>query len=298
MLRQKFVAIGHITNDISPGEHLGGGVSYSAVTAARMGLEAHIITKCPINHPFVKELKELGVIVHILPSNLNTITTFDTRNARGKRSQTVSEIQELISPKDEKSFPWHILKDSIILVAPVTTFDVDRKLFPYLAKYGDLNVIPQGYFRKILKNGNVVPKKWENFRMYASSMKTVVLSEEDIVLQPNLVKYFPLVVLTQGAKGAVVYRNGQKICQTNAFPLQRTELVDFEGAGDVFAAAFIIEMIRKSGDIKASSEAACLLAAVKISGICGIGVNSIPSRKQIAEFLKKHSKLAAHVVKL
>jgi sugar/nucleoside kinase (ribokinase family) len=299
VLGQKFVAIGHITNDISPKEHLGGGVSYSAVAAAKLGLEAHIITKCSRNHRYIKELEKLGVKVHVIPSGLNTITTFDNKyNLQGKRNQIVTNIQESISPEDKKNIPWQVLKDSIIIVAPVTSLDVDIRIFPDFAKYGSLNIIPQGYFRKILKNGTVIHKKWEGFGKYISNANIAVLSDEDIPFQREIVKEFPLIALTQGAEGVMVYNKGEKFFQTKAFPLKKEELIDFEGAGDVFAATFIIEMIRNPGDIKAASVTASLFAAVKIAGIGGIGIDSIPSREQVKEFLKKHSKLDWHVVKL
>jgi hypothetical protein len=299
VLKQKFVAIGHITDDINPKAHLGGGVSYSAVMAAKLGLEAHIITKCPPNHPYIKKLNGLGVTVHVLPSSLNIITTFDNKyNLQGKRKQIVAEIQESISLKDKKNIPRKILKDSIIVVAPVTSSDVDVRLFPDFAKYGSLNIIPQGYFRKISKDGAVVQKKWKVFEKHISNIKIAVLGEEDILLQPEIINKFPLVILTQGAKGATIYKKGQEICKAKAFPLLRKELVDFEGAGDVFAAVFIIEMITNPEDIRAASVTANLFAAVKIAGISGIGVDSIPSREQVEEFLKKHSKLDSHMVKL
>jgi len=299
VLGQKFVAIGHITDDINPKAHLGGGVSYSAVTAAKLGLDAHIITKCSQNHPYIKKLNGLGVTVHVLPSSLNIITTFNNKyNLQGKRKQIVTNIQESISLEDKKNIPWNILTDSIVLVAPVTPIDVDVKLFPDLAKCGSLNVIPQGYFRKISKDGTVAQTKWKIFEKHVSDIKIAVLSEEDILLQPEIINKFPLVVLTQGAKGATTYKKGKEICKTKAFPLLKKELIDFEGAGDVFAAVFIIETVRNPGDIKASSVTANLFAAVKIAGIGRIGVGSIPSREQVKEFLKKHSKLDSHVIKL
>ena len=299
MVGQKFVAIGHITDDIYPKAHLGGGVSYSAVTAAKLGLDAHIITKCPPNHPYIKKLNDLGVTVHVLPSSLNIITTFNNKyDLQGKRKQIVTEIQESISLKDKISIPRQILKDSIIVVAPVTSSDVDVRLFPDFARYGSLNIIPQGYFRNISKDGAVVQTKWKIFEKHISNIKIAVLSEEDIILQPEIINKLPLVVLTQGAKGATVYRKGREICKTKAFPLLKKELVDFEGAGDVFAAVFIVEMIKNQENIKAASVAAGLFAAVKIAGISGIGVDSIPSGEQVKEFLNKHSKPVKHMVKL
>ena len=299
MSGERFVAVGHVTNDLKPKEHLGGGVSYSAVTASRLGLDAHIITKCPQKHPYINELKNLRIKVHVLPSTLPTITTFDNQyDLQGRRKQIITQVQEQISLKDKENIPWKILKDSVILVAPVTPIDVDMKLFSDLTRYGSVNVIPQGYFRKIAKNGLISPKRWKGLEKYILNTKIVVLSEEDIlingladnVLREEIINACPLVALTQGAGRVMIYEKGREVCRTKAFPLLQEELMDFEGSGDVFATAFIVEMIRNSGNIKAASVAACLFAAMKITGMGGIGIDSIPTRRQITEFLKKHNK--------
>src|SRR5215210_771280 len=75
MSKQKFITIGHIVNDTEPSDHMGGPVSYMSVSAAKLGYEAHIITKCPTNHPYISELKKYGVTVHVLPTQLETIET-------------------------------------------------------------------------------------------------------------------------------------------------------------------------------------------------------------------------------
>jgi sugar/nucleoside kinase (ribokinase family) len=84
----KFVAVGHIVNDSDPRDHLGGGVSYSAIAAQRLGHEAHIITKCPPDHPYIAGLEHMGVRVHLLPTKLDTITSFkNIYDQGGQRTQ-------------------------------------------------------------------------------------------------------------------------------------------------------------------------------------------------------------------
>jgi sugar/nucleoside kinase (ribokinase family) len=80
---KRFVAIGHVVNDSAPEDHLGGGVAYSAVAARRLGYEAHVITKCPPDHRYVADLKQMGVDVHPLPTRRDTITSFDNPRMTG-----------------------------------------------------------------------------------------------------------------------------------------------------------------------------------------------------------------------
>ena len=291
MSKEKFIAVGHITNDLRPQSHLGGAVSYSAVTAARLGLEAHVVTKCPVGHPYINTLENLNVEVHNLPSSSDTITTFDNKyGTQEKRTQIVSQIQESISQRDQKNMPWSIFKNAIVLIAPVTPFDVSLGLFSDLAKYKNINVAAQGYFRRINRNGVVIQDESSDFNEPYLKAKSIILSDEDIsVGNLNKIKS-PLVVLTQGAKGVTVYEKGEKILSAEAFSLAKEELVDFTGAGDVFATIFIVEMAKNGGDIKSATVAACLFAAMKITAMGGIGMDSIPSQKQTKDFFEKHEK--------
>src|SRR5262249_2329259 len=116
----RFVAIGHVVNDTVPKDHLGGAVAYSAVAARRLGYETHIITKCSPDHPYVTDLKEMGVQVHPLPTRLDRITSFhNVYDQNDRRKQRVTDVQEPISLADFPSFPHTILNDATVLVAAV-----------------------------------------------------------------------------------------------------------------------------------------------------------------------------------
>src|SRR5664280_1054589 len=112
----KFVTIGHMVNDTEPVDHLGGGVSYTAITAHNLGYEAHIITKCAADSAFIKDLQKLGIYVHLLPTQQKTITTFrNVYDDHGRRKQQVLAVQEKIVLDDFSAFSKEILKDAIIM---------------------------------------------------------------------------------------------------------------------------------------------------------------------------------------
>src|SRR5260221_12786119 len=126
-----FYAIGHITNDLHPHPHVGGGVTYAAVVAKRLGLSTHIITKCPPDSPYIQELENLGITIHRLPVREkkfeNLYTSFDNRyDEMGNRTQLCPDKQEDITGAGNPSFPdspkgLHVLIEHDIV-------DIDRVL--------------------------------------------------------------------------------------------------------------------------------------------------------------------------
>lgn len=296
MAHEVFAAVGHLVNDTYPLNHMGGGVAYASVAAARLGYEPYVVTKCPPNHPYVKELKGYGVSTHVLPSELNTITAFDNRDEQGRgRRQIVSDVQERIGIQDLEHLPSDLLRGATILLAPVIN-EVDMNLIPKLARVGTVSVIPQGYFREATQDGPVKQVKWTGFQEPLSQAENsiVVFSDEDItidgqfdhVLLDEVIRSATTVALTLGSGGVQVYSRGVGVCRIGAFGLLENEFVDATGAGDVFATVFINEMTRKGGDIEAAAVAACYFAAIKIMGLGGIGIDSIPTLKQLRAFAK------------
>lgn len=298
MMHKRFVAIGHITNDTEPTPHLGGGVSYTAVAATRLGYEAHIITKCPKEHPYVKELRDYGVNVHILPTKLQTVSTHQNiHDETGRKRQRIWDVQEVITEKEFDLFPKDILQDAQILLTPMND-EVDVRLSGKLSNYGTVTIEPSGYYRKIESDRRVVAKEWKDFDK-AIGVSTLILGEQDIAFEQQkrdmhlrkLYEKFRIVVLTEGDNGIVVFTN-RAPSRTSPYPLRKEEYVDFTGAGDTYAAAFIL-YLAKSHDPKIASVFATFFAAVKITGVGGIGIASIPTRAQLDEFKEKHKEQVA-----
>ena len=124
---KEFIAIGNITNDLpdnpSGEPRVGGGVTYAAIAAHRLGMESKIITKAPANHPYLGQISLLGVDITRLETfsedKVDHITTFrNTYDTEGNRTQHVSEAQEMIGKNDLPNFP-KVGKDPIFFVSPV-----------------------------------------------------------------------------------------------------------------------------------------------------------------------------------
>lgn len=292
-MKSKLVVIGHIVNDTEPLDHPGGVVAYAGIAASYLGAETNVITKCPKGHPYIEFLESNGVRVHRLESKSNDITTFQNfYNEKGERKQVVLAKQESIGVSDLKNFQGDLLNGAIILVGTVVG-EVDMELFPELASFGRLAVCPQGYFRKIGKAGEVSYQEWVGFEKYLSSAEVVTLSVEDLTIKgvfqeeflERMRKCSRIVVLTKGEDGAIIYEQGKEPVRTYAFKLRKEEVKDFTGAGDTYTSAFLI-FYEKTGDVRFASVIASLYAAIKITGMNGIGMESIPGKLGIALFLE------------
>ncbi|MBI2051851.1 hypothetical protein HYT33_03770 [Candidatus Roizmanbacteria bacterium] len=303
MTKLNFFAVGHITNDLEPKDHLGGGVAYSAVAAHRLGMDAHVVTKCPTNHPYIQELEGLGVLVHRLPTGnpdlQNNITSFrNFYDEHGNRKQIVSKIQEKITKEDLPQFP-QIPKDSIVLVAPVFG-EVEYDLFPILSENRRLFITPQGYFRRKKSDGEVyhdLPESIGNFLNSLSHSAGLILSDEDLTFEGRFEESFlkevrsisPLVVLTKGERGQTIYQSQKEPQDIRVLPLSGDEIVDPTGAGDSSATAFIWHYETRQ-DAKEAGVFAALYAALKIMGIGGRehGIPGLPTLEQVQNYISSH----------
>jgi len=106
--------------------------------------------------------------------------------------------------------------------------------------------IIQGWLRQWDENGRIFPKEidWSNLK----GLDIAFLSDADIQgfenVLPQILKIVPMVVITKGKYGADIYHNNSK----THFPSYPIEEVDPTGAGDVFAAAFLLHF-QKTKDI-------------------------------------------------
>ena len=104
-----------------------------------------------------------------------------------------------------------------------------------------IGVTPQGWMRRWGRNSKVCSKPWKSAPAVLPHVDVLILSDVDLAVYPDeLEKYIELtriVVLTKGKYGATLYENGRTL---ESAPYLANE-VDPTGAGDVFAAAFLIK---------------------------------------------------------
>lgn len=233
-----FLAVGHFCYDVSPsGYVLGGSAAYSTITARNLGCRARAITA--VGSDFDPENPTLDGVEVIYQESSNT-TIFENRyGADGGREQLILSLGSRLKPQV-------IASDSrnaeIAYLCPIAD-EVDPDCIHSLNS-AVIGVTPQGWMRQLDGDSQAVrPKRWDSAPAILPYADVLILSDEDLISYPDeLQKYIELtriVVLTKGRYGAKLYENGQAL-DSQAYPANE---VDPTGAGDVFAAAFLIKYL-------------------------------------------------------
>ncbi len=258
-----YLALGHLAADLlADGLTVGGSVAYASSTAVRLGLKAGIVTVAD------EELDWSACLpgVEILRRPAPTTTSFENRYDEKGRSQRLLAVA---APLTAEAVPAGWRRCPIVHLAPIV-HEVDGS-FPGLFQGSLIGLTAQGLLRSWDPTGRVEQGPWVGNDWLLAGSKVIVFSEEDLRGDPGFLSLcrerVPITLLTRGDQGATLFFRGQSR-QFPAFPV--TE-VDPTGAGDVFAAAFLIEYHR-TGDAYHSTAFACCAAsfAVERPGLAGV----------------------------
>jgi sugar/nucleoside kinase (ribokinase family) len=269
-----FLAIGHVTMDLRPegGYRLGGTAAFSALTAQRLGVEVALVTSISADFTLGGELVGMGVSVLPAPAT----TTFRNLYPEGERSQW---MLDRALPIGAGAIPPAWRGADIVLLGPVAG-EIEPGISTLFSPSSLVALSPQGLWRHWDEAGKVtaIPQMlhpdWQ--------IQVLVLSGEDIgeeagVLE-GLIERVPICVVTEGDRGATLYQAGVR----RHFPPRPTSVCDPTGAGDVFAAAFLVKW-RETGD---AGEAMAFATSAASLAIEAPGLGGIPSRRDIERTLE------------
>jgi 1D-myo-inositol 3-kinase len=272
-----YLVIGHITKDLlAEGFTIGGTAMYAAVTAQRLGKQAAIVTSAAADLVLPPTFDGIQVVRALSP----VTTTFRNIYSDGARQQYVMAVANPIQPQ---AIPAAWRQAPLVHLGPLVG-EVDEAL---VHQFAGARVIatPQGWFRSWDKAGLVSLGEWPGAERLLPHLTALILSDEDVRGDPACVERFAALtrtlVLTHGPRGASVYRAGE----VRDFPTRRAKEVDPTGAGDVFAAAFIIRL----AEVDDPWEAARFANIVASFSVEGQGVSAIPSREQVEAFRASRS---------
>lgn len=269
MVTPDFLVVGHITKDLtSTGFTIGGTVTYAAATAQRLGLRAAIVTSADPDLDLTPALGD--ILVHRIPSPVTS--TFENIYTGGHRIQY---LRAVAAPLDCDAPPPGWDRSPIVLLGPLT-----QEVSPDLVDCFPTSLIgitPQGWMRAWDDTGRVHFTPWLSAVQVLRRADVLVFSEEDVARDEAVIQDFArlakLMVVTRGRRGADIYRNGR----VSHFPAYTTREVDPTGAGDTFAAAFLIRL-HETGD---PAQAAQFANAVASFSIEGLGITNLPTRAQV-----------------
>ena len=272
--KSRFLAVGHVSRDLTEGGSVAGGAGlYASVTASRLGWESGLVTR---GAPY--EARELlSSLDMVVDESSETTTTFDIRYSGEAREVALCE---LAPPIQGQGLPDGWGDTEVVMLAPVF-LEVSTSLagrFPGAL----LAVAPQGWLRRTSAEGRVIAADWYVAEVLERA-EVMVLSEIDVPagrIPGRWLDHDGIFILTRGRRGAVMRCDGRWY-DIPAYPARE---VDPTGAGDVFAAAFLIRYFETSDAFSAGLFASCA-ASLKVEGA---GAGAIPSREQIEQRMNRY----------
>lgn len=274
-MRPDFLTIGHVTRDLlsDGGWRLGGTVTFAALAARRLGLRPAIVTSAPPDILAALDVVLPNIALSVVPTS--EATTFENIYTEHGRQQF---LRGHAAPLTRLAVPDAWLDAPIVLLGPVAQ-EIDASLataFPHSL----VAATPQGWLRQWATDGAVSPSPLANADMVLPYMRALILSREDVQTPADATigawaQVVPLIAVTRGAEGAVLWQNG---VESELFPGYPAREIDPTGAGDVFAAAFLCSL-HETGDATRAVDFANRAAACSVEAPGG---ENVPTRETIA----------------
>lgn len=242
----------------------GGTAFYAALTAQRLGYCPGIVTAAA-------ELPALppGIALAAAPSATSSI--FAHSYVAGQREQLVHSVAAPIGlaqiPEAWRGAPLIHLGPVLGELDAAMAFAFPRAL---------LGVTPQGWLRRLdaPPPAPMVLTPWHPTGELLRRIDLLVLSIEDLggdeAAAIAYARHCPCVALTRGGAGLTLFVAGE----AQEIPAAPARAVDSNGAGDLFAAAMLLQLF-ETGDPLA---AARFGAAAAACGVEGRGAAALPSR--------------------
>lgn len=266
-----YLVIGHVARDLTPkGPQLGGTAAYSALTARALGLQRVGIVTAVGSDVSLEPLNGIPIVAIESESN----TTYENIYSEQVRIQYLRSQASHIDLSRVPE-PWRTA--SIIHLAPIAD-EVDSVL-PKGFSPALLGLTPQGWMRQWDAEGLVSPREWKDAERALAQAGAVVFSREDVdgddLLIEHLAQQTKILVVTEGAAGAVLHWHGDR----RRFRAPTVREVDATGAGDIFAAAFFIRYLN-TRDPWEATRFATLLASHSVERA---GLDGIPTQIEIEQ---------------
>lgn len=274
MLHNNFIdylCIGHLCHDRYVGGNLlGGTASYVSLVARQLGRRPAILTSVGPDFEFFQVFEHGGIPVCNKAAAETTV--FENIYHNGIRTQYLHARADTLNAGD---VPAEWCTVPVVLCCPIA----DEVDFSLLQAFPNslVGATIQGWLRQWDDYRRVFPKAMDWSRLAGADV--VILSDADIAgfeaALTEIAAVVDVLVMTQGASGAVVFQGGQQL-HFPAFPVKE---VDATGAGDVFAAAFLIHY-SETRDIALSAAFAHCAASFVVEGV---GVRNLPGPDLLLE---------------
>ncbi len=266
----RLLALGHVSRDRRPGgDVLGGSVTYGTLAARRLGWDAAVLTSAGPDFEPERELPGVPAFVRRSSATTRFVNEYDED---GTRHQVVTARADDV---DLEPLPASWRDPDALLLGPL----VGELAGPFATalEAGCVGAIAQGYVRALDEEGRVSARDWVHPERDLLGVHVLFLSEHDLPGADDrareLLAHVPMVALTRGWRGlTLVTRQGCHDVPT----LPRPE-VDPTGAGDVFAAAFLVRYQETGDPLEAAAFGACAASCA----VEGVGASSLGDRAEV-----------------
>ncbi len=283
-----FLVCGHAVQDLLSGPEaswrLGGAVSYASLLAQRLGLKAAVLTSAASDVDFAALLPNVDVINVSSGRSTRMRNLYDAGRRRQQMPQRASRIGVEHLPDDWRRAP-------VVLLGPVAG-ELDDSLAGCFTD-SLVGAGAQGWLREISPDARVrlvPPERWHDAPVLRHA-RALFVSDEDVPVDKadtalqRWCGMIETVAFTRGYDGADVCHRGEWR-HIAAFP---AKAVDPTGAGDVFAAAFLIRLHESNDAWEATRFASCVASFV----VEGEGVTAVPERAMVEARLQEHPEIVA-----
>jgi sugar/nucleoside kinase (ribokinase family) len=271
-----YLVVGHLCVDRTPhGPQLGGTAAYAALMAAALGRRVGIVTAWG-GEISLAPLRDRGVEIVAVATRRSTC--FENIRTNNERAQILHHIGPRL---DFSQIPAQWRSSPIVHLGPIA-----QELSPYLVERFPKSAVyltAQGWLRGWDRHGNVHSARWQEGLQLLPFADATVISSEDVANDEERIRAMAaeseILVVTEGAGGA-------RVCWQGAWrhvPAPNVEEVDATGAGDIFAAAFFIQLSQSRNPW----EAAAFANSMAAQSVTAPGFQSIPTKQEL-ETTKVH----------
>lgn len=251
-----FLAVGHICRDLVADSWLmGGAAAYGGLTAHALGCRVGVVTSGAAEDDWAAALPDVAVHQIVSPAT----TVFENVYSDAGRVQTIHSVAGRIGAGH---VPPSWTRAPMVLLGPIAN-EIDTDL---IGRFSNslIGVGPQGWLRRWDAAGRVYSVAWDTAAAVLPLAAVTFVSEEDLPDAAALDEYRRLagiLVLTQGARGCTVFCHGE----ARSFAAPVVAAADPTGAGDIFAAAYLVRFHQTDGNLWAAAEFANRIAAEAIT---------------------------------
>jgi sugar/nucleoside kinase (ribokinase family) len=266
----RLLALGHVSRDRRPGgDVLGGSVTYGALAVRRLGWEAAVLTSAGPDFEPERELPGIPAFVRPSPATTRFVNEYEKD---GTRHQVVTARAEDV---DLEALPDAWRDPDALLLGPLV--GELGGVGATALQAGCVGAIAQGYVRSIDAEGNVSAREWTRPERDLLGVHVLFLSQHDLPdadrHAAGLLAHVPMIALTRGWRGLTLLTR-QGTYEVPTLPRPET---DPTGAGDVFAAAFLVRYQETGDPLEAAAFGACAASCA----VEGVGASTLGDREEV-----------------